>query len=33
LKLQGATLFIDRQEYYLRDLAKILGILVDIARG
>ncbi len=33
LKLQGATLSIDRPEYYLHDLAKILGILVSIARG
>lgn len=33
LKLEGATLFIDRPEYYLRDAARILGILVSIARG
>lgn len=33
LKLQETTLFIDRPEYYLRDLAQILGILVDVARG
>jgi len=33
LKLEGTTLYIDRPEYYLRDAAKILGILVSIARG
>jgi hypothetical protein len=33
LKLEGSTLFIDRPEYYPRDAAKILGILVSIARG
>lgn len=33
LKLQGTTLWIDRPEYYLGDAAKILGILVSIARG
>lgn len=33
LKLEGATLFIDQPEYYLRDVAKILGILVTVARG
>jgi hypothetical protein len=33
LKLEGSRLFIDRVEYYLHDLAKILGILVSIARG
>ena len=33
LKLEGATLYIDRPEYYLREAAKILGILVSIARG
>lgn len=33
LKLEGSRLFIDRVEYYLHDLAKILGILVAIARG
>lgn len=33
LKLEGATLTIDRPEYYLHDVAKILGILVSIARG
>lgn len=33
LKLEGSTLFIDRPEYYLRDVAQILGILVSIARG
>jgi hypothetical protein len=33
LKLEGAQLFIDRVEYYLRDATKILGILVSITRG
>jgi hypothetical protein len=33
LKLADKALFIDRPEYYLRDVAKILGILVSIARG
>jgi hypothetical protein len=33
LKLEGTTLYIDRPEYYLRDAAKILGILVSIACG
>lgn len=33
LKLEGTKLSIDRPEYYLRDAAKILGILVSIARG
>jgi hypothetical protein len=33
LKLEGTTLRIDRPEYYLDDDAKILGILVGIARG
>lgn len=33
LKLQDSTLFIDRTEYYLRDAAKLLGVLVAIARG
>jgi hypothetical protein len=33
LKLEAKTLFIDRPEYYLRDVPKILGILVSIARG
>ncbi len=33
LKLQGQALSIDQPEYYLRDVAKILGILVSIARG
>jgi hypothetical protein len=33
LKLEGSTLTIDRPEYYLRDTAKILGILVSITRG
>jgi hypothetical protein len=33
LKLAGTALTIDRPEYYLRDLPKVLGILVSIARG
>jgi hypothetical protein len=33
LKLEGAQLVIDLPEYHLRDAAKILGILVSIARG
>jgi hypothetical protein len=33
LKLEGKKLFIDRPEYYLQDVGKILGILVSIARG
>lgn len=33
LKMEGATLFIDRTEYYLRDAGKIVGILVSIARA
>jgi hypothetical protein len=33
LKLEGSNLLIDRPEYYLRDVAKVLGILVSIARG
>jgi hypothetical protein len=33
LKLEGSNLFIDQPEYHLRDAAKILGILVSIARG
>ena len=33
LKLEGTTLTIDRPEYQLRDVAKILGILVTIASG
>ncbi len=32
LKLEGAKLFIDRPEYYLHDVAKVLGILVHITR-
>jgi hypothetical protein len=32
LKLEGSTLSIDKPEYYLHDIAKILGILVSIAR-
>jgi hypothetical protein len=33
LRLTGKNLNIDRPEYYLRDTAKILGILVTLARG
>jgi hypothetical protein len=33
LKLEGKALTIDQPEYYLRDVAKVLGILVTIARG
>jgi hypothetical protein len=33
LNLEGAQLVIDLPEYHLRDAAKILGILVSIARG
>ena len=33
LKLEGSKLVIDQPEYYLRDAAKIIGILVSIARG
>jgi hypothetical protein len=33
LKLKEKDLLIDRREYYLDDVAKILGILVGIARG
>jgi hypothetical protein len=33
LRLIGRDLSIDRPEYYLRDAAKILGILVTLARG
>ncbi len=33
LKLEGPTLSIDRTEYHLRDVAKILGILVRLIRG
>jgi hypothetical protein len=32
LKLEGQALFIDQPEYYLRDAAKILGILVSMTR-
>jgi hypothetical protein len=31
VKLEGDSVFIDRTEYYLHDLAKILGILVSMA--
>jgi hypothetical protein len=33
LRLEGSKIAIDRPEYYLRDAAKILGILAGIARG
>ena len=33
LKLEGSKLFIDRFEYYPANVAKIVGILVSIARG
>jgi hypothetical protein len=33
LRLEESKLFIDRPEYYLHDVAKILGILACIARG
>lgn len=33
LKLEGQILSIDHPEYYLRDVAKILGILVTVIRG
>jgi hypothetical protein len=33
LRLHEKELLIDRNEYYYRDVAKILGILVSIARG
>ncbi|MCE9565524.1 MAG: hypothetical protein K8U57_26175 [Planctomycetes bacterium] len=33
LKLEGNTLFIDKTEYYLSALPKLLGILVSIANG
>jgi len=33
LKLEDSALTIDRPEYHLRDVAKILGILVTIAGG
>jgi hypothetical protein len=32
-KLEGSKLFIDRFEYYPANVAKIVGILVSIARG
>jgi hypothetical protein len=32
LKLEQSRLIIDRTEYHLREVAKILGILVGIAR-
>ena len=33
LRLEGQVLSIDRPEYHLRDVAKILGILVSVIRG
>ncbi len=33
MKLEGQTLSIDRPEYYLTNVAKILGILVEVIRG
>lgn len=33
LELEGATLRIDRTEYYLRDAGKVLAILVGLSRG
>ena len=33
LRLQGKALFIDVKEYFLDDLARILGILVRVSRG
>ena len=33
LRLQGQTLWIDRPEYYVHDVGKILGILVEVIRG
>ena len=33
LKLEGSTISIDRPEYHIRDLGKILGILVHAAGG
>jgi hypothetical protein len=33
LRLEESTLSIDQPEYYLRDLAKILGIFVSVIRG
>jgi hypothetical protein len=33
LKLKGKDLLIDRREYYIEEVAKILGILASIARG
>lgn len=33
LKLEGSNLFVDRPEYYLRDIAQVLGILVGITRA
>ena len=33
LKLAGTALSIDQPEYYLGDVAKVLGILISIARG
>jgi hypothetical protein len=33
LKLEGSTIFIDRLEYHIRDVGKILGILVHAIGG
>jgi hypothetical protein len=33
LKLEGSTLYIDKPEYYLHEIARNLGILVSIARA
>ena len=33
LRLAGTTLAIDRQDYYLSDAARLLGVLVRIANG
>jgi hypothetical protein len=33
LKLEGSTLSIDLPEYHLKDVSKILGILVSVIRG
>jgi hypothetical protein len=33
VKLEDSKLFLDRFEYYLANVVKIVGILVSIARG
>ena len=33
MKLEGSELSIDRSEYHLQDVAKILGILIRVFRG